>query len=253
MKNIFSLKNLSIGFLIMFCIFWTRMSYAQVGTTGSWGPDYEVIQKCVDSANLGTNYISYYEIATVRAGQTTVYATYRSNGSTFTPPTGKIIIGSCPASVTVTPDSIRSIGIIPLCDLSGSTATPFYRIVQRVYWPSGGAGTVNILSTIGTNGAPYTVTGTVQDGPCFLYSTTTAHNRSNISGSITYAGPWESWEVENVGTAIGTITLNSTATDLYPGEVVGCKTWTDPVTKIVHKCPSIIVNSNGTTFNVIRR
>lgn len=253
MKNIFSLKNLSIGFLIMFCAFWTRMSFAQVGTTGSWGPDYEVIQKCVDSLNLGTNYISYFEIVTLRAGQAKVYETLRSNGSAFTPPSGKVIIGSCPASVTVTPDSVRSIAIIPLCDLAGTTATPFYRIVQRVYWPSGGAGTVNILSTIGTNGAPYTVTGTVQDGPCYLYSNTTVHNRSNVSGSITYAGPWESWEVENVGTAIGTITLNSTATDVYPGEVIGCKTWTDPVTKIVHKCPSIIVNSTGTTFNVIRR
>ncbi|MBK9718284.1 MAG: hypothetical protein IPO85_12390 [Saprospiraceae bacterium] len=73
-----------MNYIKLFLIFFIPCcAFSQVGNNGAYGPDYEIIEKCVDSLDLGTNYISFYDLQTIRPGATTVSAKFRSNGSSL--------------------------------------------------------------------------------------------------------------------------------------------------------------------------
>lgn len=249
--------SLLTAFTLAILLFSTNNSFGQAGTTGSWPPDVELLEKCVDSADLGTNYISYYELQTHRPGFTPTIVYYRANGSTFTPPAGKITMGMCPQSVTVTKDSIRDIEIIELCDeTTVGTIVPFWRVIQRTYWPTTGAGTVNILTTIDKLGASYTPSGSsnIYSGPCTTYDYSISELVAELSSNTTYTGPMESWSVSNVGTSIITMAIGAgSQVNLYPGETRECAMMIDWSRHILRVCPQIIVNASGGTAHVYYR
>ncbi len=241
--------------LLLFSILLTSVSVFSQGTqAGSWPPDYEVLQKCVDSANLGTNYISYYEVQIHRAGQTLIINSYRSNGSSFTPPSGTITMGSCPASVSIVKDSIRDVEVIAMCDDVGAGAVnPFWRIIMRSYWPTTGAGATTILGNISKTGASYTPGATVYDGPCAGYNFTT-EVREEITINKTYASTYESWSVSNVGMTTFTISVaGGAAANLYPGEIAECKGKYDEHKRLIGSCSPVVVNASGGTAHVYTR
>ncbi len=247
-------KNYWIAFVILFLLLIGRFSYAQnggVSTSGTWGPDYEVVGKCVDSLDLGTNFISFYEVQTLRAGVATVFARFRANGNSFTPPSGKQTIGQCPTSVTVTPDSIRSIEVLALCDYNSGTlaAVPFWRIIQRTYWPSTGAGSFQILANLGTNGSSYTpVASATYDQPCFGSANPNESNSAVINTSTAFnavGNRWASWSVENVGLSVITLTTIGGTVDLYPGETRYCAEQINFLNKTMRSCGNITVNATG--------
>ncbi len=246
--------------IISLCIVFT--SYvntvtAQASNSTSWPPDYEILEKCVDSADLGTNYISYYELQTHRAGFAVTIATYRSNGSSFTVPAGKITMGMCPQSVTVTKDSIKDIVIMELWDETAlGTIVPFWRLVQRTYWPTTGAGTVNILATIDKVGASYTPSGTsnIYSGPCTTYDYPTTETVVEQTTNATITGPMESWSVSNVGTTTITMAVGAgSQVNLFPGETRECSMIVDWSRHILRVCPQIVVNASGGTAHIYYR
>lgn len=253
LKNFF----LSLSLLISITFISITNISAQAGNVGSWPPDYEIVSKCVDSSDLGTNYISYYELQTYRTGFAVTLAQFRANGSSFTPPSGKITMGMCPQSVTVTKDSIRDVEIIELCDETTlGTIVPFWRVIQRTYWPTSGAGTVNILATIDKTGASYTPSGTsnIYSGPCTTYDYPIADLQIELTSNTTYTGPMESWAVSNVGTAIITMAIGAgSQVNLYPGETRTCATMIDWSRHILRVCPQIVVNASGGTAHVFYR
>lgn len=249
------MKNILFSFCLLLLV--GNISYSQVSNTGSWGPDYEVVEKCVDSLDLHTNYISYYEVQTLRAGQTTVIAKYRANGSTFTPPAGKQNVGSCPSTTTITADSIREIVVIALCDdnTGNSVPDPFWRIVQRTYWPATGAGTITILSTFKQDGSSYTPVGAVSEGPCFI-TAFDAETHAEISANVTYTAPvlgFSSWEIHNVGLTIITMQTGGTTVNLYPGESRYCKEEVNWDMRHTRVCGTVLVNASGGTAHVYLR
>lgn len=252
--------NLKIFSLFITCILFTcftNKSFSQAGNTGSWPPDYEILEKCVDSADLGTNYISYYELQTHRAGFAVTIATYRSNGSSFTVPAGKITMGMCPQSVTVVKDSIKDIVVLELCDETTlGTIIPFWRIVQRTYWPTTGAGTVNVLATIDKLGATYTPSGSsnIYSGPCMTYDYPTSDLVVELTSNTTYTGPMASWAVSNVGLTTITMAIGAgSQVNLFPGETRECAWEIDWSRHIMRVCPQIVVNATGGTAHVFYR
>lgn len=251
-KNIFY----SLIFTIVSILFLPSTSFGQAGNTGSWPPDVEFLEKCVDSADLGTNYISYYELQTHRPGFSPVIVYYRANGSTFTPPAGKITMGMCPQSVTVTKDSIREVEMLHMCDQTSGGSTTFYRVIQRTYWPTTGAGTFSVIANLSTSGTAYTVSGTVYDEPCVGWELPASELSAEITGSTSYtsANNYESWAVTNVGTSIITMTLSGgSAVNLYPGETRSCSAIMDWNRKYLRVCPQITVNATGGTAHVYVR
>jgi hypothetical protein len=231
------------------------------GNHGSWGPDFEVIIKCVDSLDLGTNYIPFYEVQTHKAGIATTFARFRANGATFSPPSGNQYLGSCPGSsggggdVSVT-DSLRDYEILQLCDLgAGETSTtPFIRILMRSYKPSTGAGSTVILANINLSGASYTPTGTVINGPCANTATGLYTHNSLTNTTANYTGSWESWSITNTGFASGQVNVASGGNvEILPGETISCRTYFDEISKKTIPCASINVDVTGTSAKVILR
>jgi len=222
-------------------------AYSQVGTSGAYGPDYEIIEKCIDSLDLGTNYISFYDLQTIRPGQTTISAKFRSNGSSFTPPAGKITLGMCPQSISIAKDSLRDFEVQQLCDQSSGTSTPFLRIVARVTWPTSGAGSTYIFSNINLSGGSYTPAGNILTGPCVdVVSAPTYTNSIVISASSTYSLEYESWSVSNIGFGTATISIaGGSAVDLLEGEMISCSSYMDENTKKIFKCGAFTVNATG--------
>lgn len=256
MKNKFHNLILSFVLFLGFISMYSDPLSAQAGNVGTWPPDVELVEKCVDSADLGTNYISYYEVQTHRAGFTTTYATYRSNGSTFTVPAGKITMGMCPQSVSIVKDSIREVEMLHMCDQNSGGSTTFYRVIQRTYWGPTGAGNFSVIANISTSGTAYTVTGTVYDEPCVGWELPASELSAEITGSTSYtsANNYESWAVTNVGTSIITMTLSGgSAVNLYPGETRSCSAIMDWNRKYLRVCPQITVNATGGTAHVYVR
>lgn len=222
-------------------------AFSQVGTSGAYGPDYEIIEKCVDSLDLGTNYISYYDLQTIRPGATTVSAKFRSNGSSFTPPAGKTTLGMCPQTVTIAKDSLRDYEVQQFCDQTSGTSTPFLRIIARVTWPTSGTGSTYILSNINLSGGSYTPSGNILTGPCVdVVSAPNYTNSIVISSSSTYSLEYESWSVSNIGFGTATISIaGGSAVDLLEGEMISCESYTDENTKKIFKCGAFTVNATG--------
>lgn len=253
MKNR-SIVSLFFGALMGILIFSFKSASAQgnvTGNSGSWPPDYEIIWKCLDSLDLGTNKISFYEVHTLRAGQTTIVQAFRTSGASFTPPGGKQTVGDCAGNATVTLDTMRDLEISVLCDDNG----PFYRLVQAGYKP-GDANFTNpkILGNYTMSLGSYTPVGTVRTGDCASYDNSVQPTRFNLASALTFTGPWTSWEVHNTSLTIRTVTINGTATDLYPGETVRCAAYYDPVTNSYKRCPSFsATGSAGNILNVIHR
>ncbi len=222
-------------------------AFSQVGTSGAYGPDYEIIEKCVDSLDLGTNYISFYDLQTIRPGQTTISAKFRSNGSSFTPPSGKVTLGMCPQSISIAKDSLRDYEVQQLCDQSAGTSTPFLRIIARVTWPTSGAGSTYIFSNINLIGGSYTPSGNILTGPCVdVVSAPNYTNSIVISASSTYSLEYESWSVSNIGFGTATISIaGGSAVDLLEGEMISCSSYIDENTKKIFKCGTFTVNATG--------
>lgn len=240
--------------LLFFALALPLCIFGQVSNTGSWPPDFEIVAKCVDSANLGTNYISYYELQTHRAGFTAVIQAYRADGTTFTPPAGTKTIGQCPQSVSITKDSIRDFEVIQLCDKTGTNAyTPFWRMVARTYWPTTGAGTFSVVYTFDKLGASYTPSGSsnISDGPCIVYDYPTTDTRVEITSNQTYNSVMESWSVSNVGTSLITMAVGAgSQVNLYPGETAECNYIVDWDKHTLKLCNTFVVNASGGTAHV---
>ncbi len=226
-------------------------SYAQVGNVGSWPPDYEFMQKCVDSSDLGTNFISYYEIRIMRAGQSDSIKAFRANGNAFTVPSGKQTIGDCPSSVSVTKDSIRELSILEMCDSN----TPFLRLVQRTYFPGTNTSVIQKISDLTYVLGTYTVSGTVTPGPCIPTSTTPLITSFDTETTSNIGAGKISWMIHNKSTTIITLSIDSQPNqNLHPGQYVGCTAIWDPSTKKYVTCPAVTVNAtSGNPVSVIYR
>ncbi|NOT37604.1 MAG: hypothetical protein HOP11_09540 [Saprospiraceae bacterium] len=249
-------KNILSNLLIVLALtIFSGNLFSQAQTTGSWPPDYEVVQKCLDSSDLGTNFISYYEIQIHRAGFAVTTSTWRANGLTFTPPAGKVTLGNCPSSVSIVKDSIRDIEVLSLCNDASGNVTPFYRIIMRTYWPADGLGNTRVLGNIDITGAAYTPGATVFEGPCYGYNFTTEQTEeitiNKTFSSFTY---YDSWSVTNVGmNTITMATANGGQINLYPGETRRCSMQTDNHKKDEFPCQIFIVNASGGMAHVIFR
>jgi hypothetical protein len=231
--------------LLSFC------SFGQVGNVGSWPPDYELMQKCVDSADLGTNYISYYEIRIMRAGQADSIKAFRANGNAFTVPSGKQTIGDCPGQVTVTKDSIREFDVLEMCD-SGS---PFLRLIQRTYFPGTNTSVIQKIADLSVTLAPYTVSGTITSAPCFSTSTTPLITSFDTETTSTIGVGKISWMIHNKSTSIITVSIDGqTNQNLHPGQYIGCNAQTNASTNKYITCPGVTINAtSGNPVSVIYR
>jgi hypothetical protein len=227
---------------------------AQVGNTTKLNTDYELTYKCIDSA--GTK-ISYYEIFLYRPGFSEVFIKrFRANGSDFTTlPSGTITTGFCDlTSGGSFPDSLRQFQLVEMCDYnSGSdVSTPFLRLFQRATLQTTGAGTNRIITDLTYTGGTHTITGTVQDGPCYASQLIfPGHITSFTSGTLT--GPFESWAISNFGNFTGTVTINGGATNLYPGQTLECFSSTDPLSKKYLVCPTFSWNTSSSSYSIITK
>jgi len=236
MKNRFCLFFTSLIFLIS--ISFSNLS-AQGGgnvtaNTGSWPPDYEIVWKCLDSADVGSNKISFYEVHTFRAGTTTSIQTFRASGASFTPPAGKQTLGDCAGSATVTIDTLREIQLLILCDDAG----PFIRIIQAGYKP-GDANITNpkVLGNYTLAMAAYTPSGAIMSEPCAIVGSNSP-SRFDVSGNLTLPANLTSYEIHNPGLIRRTLTINGNVSELWPGESCACRSYFDPISQQNFKCPA---------------
>jgi len=254
MKNI--LQALALAIITFLC---ADIS-AQGDVTSNYGaypPQFQVVTKCLDSSTLGTNFITFYEIHTLRPGATTSIASFRASGASFTPPAGTLYVGACPSTgggSGGSDDTIRDIELINMCDVAAgeTSSTPFVRAVMRSYKPSTGSGSTVILANYIFSGATYTPTGTVIFGPCSNQATPAFTHTNLVNTTATYPGTWESWSVTNTGFTVGTVSINSGASiELLPGERINCTTHYDNISNKTIPCASLAVDVTGSSGKVI--
>lgn len=219
--------------------------------------DYEQRWLC-DSASATT----FYRLDVHRPGQTAVtVGNYKPDGSAYTP-TSTILAGPCGGSVAY-PDSSYSYHTIEACDwVTGTGGTPYFILYRLGTKNSNGAKTMSYLGTFNAQtGASYTPTGSFEAGFCAGWQDKQATNMQNITstnttGSISNTNGRFSVEIMNVGTVKGTVTVNSTSMDLYPGSKWYCWSQIDPVSNELLGCPTITYDcaANGsTTFLIVRK
>ncbi|HRI01839.1 MAG TPA: hypothetical protein PK006_12360 [Saprospiraceae bacterium] len=246
-------KSLWILILLFASLFYASMSNAQTGNTGTTNYDYEVVEKCVDSAGVK---VGFYEVYIHRAGfAPSLYNRYRANGSIMTTiPSGSVTLGSCPANITVAIDTTSEFEMLVMCDRNtlNTLSTPFLRTVHRIYNSKTGviySTTINNIDI--TSGATYTPAGNVYDGPCHGTTTTMTQLETSASGTISLGTGMGSWEVCNVGIATGTLTVSGVTINLYPGECRSCADWTSDFNHREVNCPSFTYDATGTQFHIV--
>lgn len=224
---------------------------AGAATTGSYPPDYEIVQKCVDSSGV---FIGFYELHLYRTGYTpsdTTIRRWRADGSLMaTVPSGTQYLGSCPQSFqgSISIDTTQEFEIKEMCDFNTSSGatTPFIRIFNRRFNPKTGALYSSTVNDIQMNGTVYTVTQTAVDGPCFTrndnYNTITSTTTGTLNVQMS------SWEICNVGMNAGTVNTYT----LYPGECRRCSDHTLDGNKKVSGCyGNVGWVATGTEFRIV--
>jgi hypothetical protein len=251
MKNL--IKILSILSLFVLTI---NDSFSQGGLTGQTY-DYEQRWLCDSASNT-----TFYRLDVHRPGQSAVtIGNYLPNGNTYTP-TSTIKAGPCslPAGF---PDSSYQYIALEACDYATQTGGTPYFVLIRVATANANGNRVN--TNLGTfhaqTGAAYTPTGTWMAGFCSGWGERVATNMqhitaTNTSGSISTTNGKFSVEIMNIGTVKGTVTVNSTTIDLYPGTKWYCYSQEDPVSWELIGCPTVTYDcaANGnTTFLIVRK
>lgn len=250
MKNIF--KILFFGLFVLIA----NESFAQ-GGVGTQVYDFEQRWLC-DSTPQKT----FYRLDVHRPGQAAVtVGNYLPDGTPYTV-TSSIQSGPCTVSGSF-PDSTYTYQAIEACDfVTGTGGTGYFVLIRIATKNSTGVKTV---STVGTfradNGNPYTPTGTHMDGFCAGWGDKTVSNMQNIiatntTGSISSTNGKFSVSITNIGTVKGTVTVNSTAMDLYPGQRWWCDSQEDPVSNELLGCPAVNYDctaSGSTTFLIVRK
>ena len=99
------------------------------------------------------------------------------------------------------------------------------------------------------------------DGFCSGWVDKTVTNLQNIiststTGSISATNGKFSIHILNVGTNLGTVTVNSTVQNIYPGSEWYCDSQEDPISNELLGCPSLTWDcaaNGGTTFLIVRK
>lgn len=219
--------------------------------------DYEHRWLC-DSASATT----FYRVDVHRPGQAvTTIGSYKPDGTSYTP-TSTILSGPCTSGGSF-PDSTYAYFAQEFCDwATGTGGTPYFILYRIGTKNSTGAITKSYLGTFNAQtGASYTITGSPMDGFCAGWVNKTVTNmqnsiHTNTTGSISATNAMHSVEIMNIGTVKGTVTVNSTAMDLYPGTKWYCWAQMDPVSNELLGCPSVTwdCTANGsTTFLIVRK
>ena len=99
------------------------------------------------------------------------------------------------------------------------------------------------------------------DGFCAGWVNKTVTNLQNViatntTGSISATNAMWSVSITNIGTVKGTVTVNSTVMDLYPGQRWWCDAQQDPVSNELLGCSSTNYDctaSGSTTFLIVRK
>ena len=229
---------------------------AQAGLQGQVY-DYEQRWLC-DSATATT----FYRLDVHRPGQAAVtIGNYKPDGSSYTP-TSTILSGPCTSGGSY-PDSTYQYLALEHCDwATGTGGTPYFVLIRIGTKNSTGATQRSYLGTFNaTTGAAYTITGTPMDGYCAGYADKLVTNlqyltATNTTGVISTPNAKHSIEIMNIGTVKGTVTVNSTTIDLYPGTKWYCWSQLDPVSNELLGCPSINYDcstAGSTTFLIVRK
>ncbi|MBK6546393.1 MAG: hypothetical protein IPG12_14145 [Saprospiraceae bacterium] len=253
MKNLFKLSLISMILLIV-----QSNLFSQAGVTGYQVYDHEMRWLC-DSASSTT----FYRLDLYRPGQAVVtVGNYKPDGSAYTP-TSTIKVGPC-SGTTSNPDSTYQYYFTQACDFfTGATGTPYIKIWRvGTTTASPGNKTVSFMGNFrADNGASYTPTGTYMDGFCSGWVDKTVTNLQNIiststTGSISATNGKFSIHILNVGTNLGTVTVNSTVQNIYPGSEWYCDSQEDPISNELLGCPSLTWDcaaNGGTTFLIVRK
>lgn len=219
--------------------------------------DYEMRWLC-DSASATT----FYRLDVHRPGQAPVtIGDYKPNGTTYTP-VSTILSGPCTSGGSY-PDSTYAYFAYEHCDwATGTGGTPYFILYRIGTKNSTGAITRSYLGTFNAaTGAPYTTTGSPMDGFCAAWVNKTVTNMQHITstgttGSISATNGMHSVEIMNIGTVKGSVTVNSTTIELYPGTKWFCYAQMDPVSNELLGCPAITYDctaAGSTTFLIVRK
>ena len=223
---------MKIQFLAILAFFFFATSLqAQVGNTGAPIADFETELMCWDSSgtNITVVRLSLYIVGSNLAPKVTTY--HNLAGENVNPDEADLSWGDCDGNGGGGAVSTNDYELIELCD----DGTPFYRLIKV----DGSDDSSSSLGDFDTDWASYTVSGTVDVGPC-VTSTTVSWSRqvfAQTSGSVV-AGK-QSVVICNIGIVDEVLTVGAISTKLLPGECWSYTAYFDPVTQTYHRSDAV--------------